>query len=338
MRKILAIALCVVFAGAALVACAGTEGLFSAPPNSAATPNISNNDADNQQSDGDAGLAEEADSFQTVSFFENYSMVLMILLLVIIFYVFMIRPERKHKKKLAEMRSSISVGDEIVTIEGIIGTVVAVDGESVIMDTSEDKARLHITKWAIGSSSSKIPEKKKKKNIFVIAGVSTAAIALVFLVVFLIVIPLNSYNQALVYFNDEQYEEALACLEELSLEYRDVNDLRTYFSAYVTFEQGEYELAAKQFDELNGFRYSDKMKNESNYLYANELLNGEKYDEAFVLFEHLSEYKDSAELMPETRYRQAVAIMESDSTRAREIFEELGDYKDSALLLMEIEG
>ena len=55
------------------------------------------------------------------------SMIIMLILIFVIFYFFMIRPENKRKKKLEEMRSELTVGDEIVTIGGIIGKVVEVN-------------------------------------------------------------------------------------------------------------------------------------------------------------------------------------------------------------------
>ena len=35
-----------------------------------------------------------------------------------VFYFFIIRPENKKKKKTEEMRNSLSLGDEIITIGG----------------------------------------------------------------------------------------------------------------------------------------------------------------------------------------------------------------------------
>ena len=57
----------------------------------------------------------------------GYSSIIMIVLMLVIFYLFLILPENKKKKKLNEMRSSLKVGDDIVTIGGmmlfgIIGT------------------------------------------------------------------------------------------------------------------------------------------------------------------------------------------------------------------------
>jgi len=81
----------------------------------------------------------------------NYVTIIMIVAMVAIFYFFMIRPESKKKKKLSEMRESLTVGDTITTIGGIFGKVVSVDGDKLTFETSEDRVRVQIAKWAISS-------------------------------------------------------------------------------------------------------------------------------------------------------------------------------------------
>ena len=56
----------------------------------------------------------------------GYSSIIMIVLMLVIFYLFLILPENKKKKKLNEMRSNLKVGDDIVTIGGMMGKVVHV--------------------------------------------------------------------------------------------------------------------------------------------------------------------------------------------------------------------
>ena len=60
----------------------------------------------------------------------GYSSIIMIILMLVIFYLFLILPENKKKKKLNEMRSSLKVGDDIVTIGGMMGKVVHVTDDS----------------------------------------------------------------------------------------------------------------------------------------------------------------------------------------------------------------
>ena len=83
-------------------------------------------------------------------------MIIMILVYGGIFaamYFFFLRPQNKKKKKEAEMRKNAQVGDEITTIGGICGKIIAVkdETESVIIETGNDRARIRIKRWAIGS-------------------------------------------------------------------------------------------------------------------------------------------------------------------------------------------
>lgn len=68
-------------------------------------------------------------------------------------YLIFFRPQNKKKKKEAEMRKNAQVGDEITTIGGISGRIIAVKEEidSVVIETGTDKSKLRIKRWAIGS-------------------------------------------------------------------------------------------------------------------------------------------------------------------------------------------
>ncbi|NCB52395.1 MAG: preprotein translocase subunit YajC [Clostridia bacterium] len=82
----------------------------------------------------------------------GYSSIFFLLIIFVVFYFFLIRPENKKKKKLQEMRKALSVGDEIVTIGGMMGKAVQVTEETVTFETGEDRVRIQVTKWAISSN------------------------------------------------------------------------------------------------------------------------------------------------------------------------------------------
>lgn len=88
------------------------------------------------------------------------SMIIMLVIMVVIFYFFLIRPENKKKKQAEEMRSSLSVGDQITTIGGIVGRIVAVKGETIVIETSEDRVRVEFTKWAVSTKGKQTEEQK----------------------------------------------------------------------------------------------------------------------------------------------------------------------------------
>ena len=84
------------------------------------------------------------------------SLIIMLLVYGLFFaalYFIFFRPQNKKKKKEAEMRKNAQVGDEITTIGGICGRIVAVkeESESVIIETGSDKSKLRVKRWAIGS-------------------------------------------------------------------------------------------------------------------------------------------------------------------------------------------
>ena len=66
---------------------------------------------------------------------------------IVALYFIFFRPQSKKKKKEAEMRKNAQVGDEITTIGGICGRIIAVKDEtdSVVIETGSDKAKLRVT-------------------------------------------------------------------------------------------------------------------------------------------------------------------------------------------------
>ena len=78
--------------------------------------------------------------------------IIMIVAMIAVFYFLMIRPENKRKKEAEQMRSAVKSGDEIVTIGGIIGTVVSVKDDKFVMETGADQVRIELAKWAISSN------------------------------------------------------------------------------------------------------------------------------------------------------------------------------------------
>ena len=81
-----------------------------------------------------------------------------ILLLVLGFYFLLIRPQKKREKKDIEMRSSLSVGDEITTTGGIVGRILIVDDDTVVIGTSGECTKLRIVKGSIARVDRKVGE------------------------------------------------------------------------------------------------------------------------------------------------------------------------------------
>ena len=90
------------------------------------------------------------------------SMLLMVIIMFVVFYFFVLRPENKKKKKTEEMRNSLTLGDEIVTIGGMIGKIVQITEDTITFETGEDRVRIQTKKWAISTPANMEAEEAKK--------------------------------------------------------------------------------------------------------------------------------------------------------------------------------
>ena len=91
----------------------------------------------------------------------------MLVAMIAVFYFLLIRPEQKRKKQAEEMRNSLKKGDQITTIGGIVGKIVMVTENTIIVETSDDRVRLELAKWAVsstGTQTTQEPEPAKKKK------------------------------------------------------------------------------------------------------------------------------------------------------------------------------
>ena len=80
------------------------------------------------------------------------------LLLIVVFYFVLIRPQRKRDKETQRMRNSIQVGDEVLTVGGIVGLVVSIKEDTVVVETSGDRSKIRLKRWAIQENLTKHEE------------------------------------------------------------------------------------------------------------------------------------------------------------------------------------
>ena len=88
--------------------------------------------------------------------------VMQILMLVLLFaamYFLMIRPQKKKDKQIQDMRKSLQVGDEIITIGGICGKIVKTKEESFIIQVGADKVKFEMMRWAVSSVTKASPRR-----------------------------------------------------------------------------------------------------------------------------------------------------------------------------------
>ena len=83
---------------------------------------------------------------------EGYISLFFTLALMLVLLYFMIyRPQKKQEKKDAAMRSSLEIGDQVTTIGGVIGRVVAIKDDTFVLETGADRVKIRFTKTAISA-------------------------------------------------------------------------------------------------------------------------------------------------------------------------------------------
>ena len=80
-----------------------------------------------------------------------YSMIITMVLMFALMYFMIWRPQKKQQKKDAEMRGSLEIGDEVITIGGVIGRIVALKDETVVIETGSERVRIRFLRTAIQS-------------------------------------------------------------------------------------------------------------------------------------------------------------------------------------------
>ena len=83
---------------------------------------------------------------------ESYISLFFTLALMLVLLYFMIyRPQKKQEKKDAAMRAALEIGDQVTTIGGIVGRVVAIKDDTFVLETGADRVKIRFTKTAIAS-------------------------------------------------------------------------------------------------------------------------------------------------------------------------------------------
>lgn len=90
----------------------------------------------------------------------GYTQFIMLGGMVAIFYLFFIRPQQKKQKETKKFIEEISKGDAVVTVGGIHGKIVSVDGDQVTLDVDRG-TKLVIEKSSISLDASKKVQDKK---------------------------------------------------------------------------------------------------------------------------------------------------------------------------------
>ena len=83
---------------------------------------------------------------------ESYiSLFFTLALMLVMLYLMIYRPQKKQEKKDAAMRAALEIGDQVTTIGGVIGRVVAIKDDTFVLETGADRVKIRFTKNAISS-------------------------------------------------------------------------------------------------------------------------------------------------------------------------------------------
>lgn len=89
---------------------------------------------------------------------------ILIVVLIGVMYFVMIRPQQKQDKKNKEMRESLKIGDEIVTIGGLVGKITKITEKTITIQTGNPNTKVELIKGAVANISKKDNSKKEEEH------------------------------------------------------------------------------------------------------------------------------------------------------------------------------
>jgi preprotein translocase subunit YajC len=82
-----------------------------------------------------------------------------ILLIFAIFYFLLFLPMQRQKKQQKKMIEELQNGNTVLTSGGIVGTIVSIDGDTLVLRVKPDNIKLQVARSAV---SNLIPAEGKK--------------------------------------------------------------------------------------------------------------------------------------------------------------------------------
>lgn len=101
-----------------------------------------------------------------------WTLIIIYALIFVGIYFILIRPKSKKNKQEQELRNSLEIGDDITTIGGIVGRVIAIreEADEIVVETGSEKTKMVFKRWAISTVNTEkekpVAEKKESKGFF----------------------------------------------------------------------------------------------------------------------------------------------------------------------------
>jgi preprotein translocase subunit YajC len=86
-----------------------------------------------------------------------------ILLIFGIFYFLLFRPMQRQRKQTAQMLAELKTGDNVVTSGGIVGTIVALDSDTLVLRVKPDNIKIQVARSAVSSMAPTAASSEGKK-------------------------------------------------------------------------------------------------------------------------------------------------------------------------------
>ncbi len=93
----------------------------------------------------------------------SWSSTIMLVMMLVVIYAIIIIPQRRRSKNEEKMRAEVEIGDEIVTIGGIVGIVVGLKEDTILLETGNDKMRMRLLRGAISRNVTAEEKEKEAK-------------------------------------------------------------------------------------------------------------------------------------------------------------------------------
>ena len=90
---------------------------------------------------------------------QGYASMIMIGLMFVVFYFFMIRPQSKKQKELANFRKLLKINQQVITSGGIYGVVKEVNNTDVILEIANG-VRIRVDKNSVYAAVSETNQAK----------------------------------------------------------------------------------------------------------------------------------------------------------------------------------
>ena len=116
-----------------------------------------------------SGKSASGSGFGTVGY-----LIFMVLLFAVMYFI-LIRPQKKKDKEAKAMQSSLQVGDEIVTIGGIVGLVVQVNEDNIVIETTGNRNKIRLKNWAVQENLTMTENAKRKQEAQIAAAMEKRA-------------------------------------------------------------------------------------------------------------------------------------------------------------------